>query len=285
MTVSVTVTNWGDEIVYENRGGIERFFAPDTLGSTALLVDPTGTVTDTFTYWPYGELVSHTGTSSTTFTYVGTLGYYFDSVVNWFYIRARYLRQTLARWQTVDPLWPFTSAYKYVANSPVLFSDSSGLAHWLCDHKHFPFFCDWVWSSMPYSTDRDLQNFIECVDNTSASCNWAAPQGTTSPSDALRSIFQGGPGDAPSFNIEYGGTSGVCNESRCAFTNILTKPPTITICKSGLNPGRCGSLAYVILHELIHATGAGHNSVNDPAWACLKTNFGCDETISESSKH
>ncbi len=126
--MSVTVTNWGDEIVYENRNGVERFFAPDTLGSTAMLLDPTGTVTDTFTYWPYGEFISHTGTSSTTFTYVGTLGYYFDAVVNWFYVRARVFRQTLGTWLTVDPIWPDETAYSYCLNSPIIFIDPSGLS-------------------------------------------------------------------------------------------------------------------------------------------------------------
>ena len=125
--MSVTVTNWGEEIVYENRGGTERFFAPDTLGSTAMLLDPTGTVTDTFTYWPYGEFISHTGTSSTTFTYVGTLGYYFDVAINSFYVRARIYRQALTRWLTSDPISLSFAPYSYGEQSPVLFVDPLGL--------------------------------------------------------------------------------------------------------------------------------------------------------------
>jgi len=34
-------------------------YAPDTLGSTALLLNPSGAVMDTFTYQPYGEIASH----------------------------------------------------------------------------------------------------------------------------------------------------------------------------------------------------------------------------------
>ena len=127
MTMSVSVTNWDHEIVYENRNGVERFFAPDTLGSTAMLMDPTGTVTDTFTYWPYGEIVNHTGSSTTTFTYVGTLGYYFDAVVNWFYVRARIYRQALARWLTLDLLWPALRPFSYVGARPTIMVDPTGL--------------------------------------------------------------------------------------------------------------------------------------------------------------
>ncbi len=91
MAMSVVYTNFNGRIVKENRAGVERYYAPDTLGSTALLLDSTGTVTDTFTYWPYGELRSHTGPSTTPFTFIGTLGYYFHLAANWFYVRASVL--------------------------------------------------------------------------------------------------------------------------------------------------------------------------------------------------
>ena len=44
------------EVVSENRGGVERDYVPDPLGSTVALLDNTQTKTDTFTYWPYGEV-------------------------------------------------------------------------------------------------------------------------------------------------------------------------------------------------------------------------------------
>ena len=127
MAMSVVYTNFNSRIVKESRGGVERYYAPDTLGSTALLLDSTGTVTDTFTYWPFGEVRSHTGTSTTPFTFVGTLGYYFSLAANWFYVRARFYQQTVGRWLTVDPLWPKLGAYDYVLNSPVTFVEPSGM--------------------------------------------------------------------------------------------------------------------------------------------------------------
>ena len=129
MAMSVVYTNFNGRIVKENRAGVERYYAPDTLGSTALLLDSTGTVTDTFTYWPYGELRSHTGPSTTPFTFIGTLGYYFHLAANWFYVRARFYQQVLGRWITTDPLWPGALAYEYGASSPVQFIDATGLIH------------------------------------------------------------------------------------------------------------------------------------------------------------
>ena len=69
MAMSVVYTRINGQIVHENREGVERFYAPDTLGSTVALLDTTGTVTDTFTYWPYGEIASHVGSSVTPLTF------------------------------------------------------------------------------------------------------------------------------------------------------------------------------------------------------------------------
>jgi RHS repeat-associated protein len=93
----------------------------------ALVDSSTGALTDTFEYWPYGEVRSRTGTTPTPFQYVGTLGYYTD-LAGRLYVRARhYLTQT-ARWLTVDPLWPRLRAYDYVGSRPNVFADPSGLS-------------------------------------------------------------------------------------------------------------------------------------------------------------
>ena len=128
MAMSVVYATINGQIVSENRGGVISYYAPDNLGSTVALLDATGTVTDTFTYWPYGEIQSHVGSSVTPFTFCGTLGYYLDVLGSQIYVRARCLRQALARWQSLDPLWPRVGAYSYVSSSPVADVDPSGMA-------------------------------------------------------------------------------------------------------------------------------------------------------------
>ena len=127
MAMSVVYTTINGMIVHENRGGVESFYAPDTMGSTVALLNSSGLVTDTYTYWPYGEIRSHVGSSQTPFTFLGMIGYYTDVVGNFIYVRARYLRQALTRWQTVDLLWPLESQYCYARCAPTLISDPSGL--------------------------------------------------------------------------------------------------------------------------------------------------------------
>ena len=126
MAMSVVYTTINGMIVHENRGGVESFYAPDTMGSTVALLNSSGVVTDTYTYWPYGEIRSHVGSSQTPFTFLGMIGYYTDVVGNFIYVRARYLRQALTRWQTADPLWPHEPPYAYCSDTPQVKVDPSG---------------------------------------------------------------------------------------------------------------------------------------------------------------
>jgi len=91
-----------------------------------------GTLTDSWTYWPYGEVRTRTGTTVTPFTFVGTLGYFQDLLSKLLYVRARFLRVYLARWLTVDPLWPSEPAYPYVMCAPTLNFDPTGLSVSMC---------------------------------------------------------------------------------------------------------------------------------------------------------
>ena len=54
MAMRVAYTVLDGEIISENRGGVERDYVPDPLGSTVALLDNTQAQTDTFTTWPLG---------------------------------------------------------------------------------------------------------------------------------------------------------------------------------------------------------------------------------------
>ncbi len=129
MAMKVTCTVIDGEIMSECRNGVERGYMPDIQGNTIALLDNTQTITDTFEYWPYGEVRTRTGTTATRFQFVGTRGYYTDANGR-AYVRARYLRTTLTRWLTEDPIGfkAGMNKYGYCGQRTSTFSDASGLA-------------------------------------------------------------------------------------------------------------------------------------------------------------
>ncbi len=56
MAMSARVTNANGRIIAEKRNGQRRYHQHDALGNTIALIDDAGTVTNTFSHWPYGEL-------------------------------------------------------------------------------------------------------------------------------------------------------------------------------------------------------------------------------------
>jgi len=62
------------EIIAEKRNGVRKLYIPDAVGNTIALIDNTQTITDTFSYWPYGEESGGTGPRDTEFRFGGALG-------------------------------------------------------------------------------------------------------------------------------------------------------------------------------------------------------------------
>ena len=117
MAASVTYATFNGVLVYEIRGGVETEYTPDTLGNLIECHGIDGVSTYTADYWPYGEVRTSTGTNPSPWGFVGLLGYYTDAL-NFLYVRARYYRPQLTRWQTVDPLRPRQVVYIYVPRRP-----------------------------------------------------------------------------------------------------------------------------------------------------------------------
>lgn len=117
-----------DEVLYqENYAANETlYFHQDTLMSTLALSTSTGTVKESYTYDPYGNLLTQPAVSSTRFLYAGRE---LDSETKLYYNRARYYDPQLGRFINADPKGYAAglNLYAYTRNNPITFRDPSGL--------------------------------------------------------------------------------------------------------------------------------------------------------------
>lgn len=126
---TVRYTTIDGEIIAEKRNGVRREYVPDPLGSTVALLDDTQTQTDTFQYWPYGEVATRTGTTDTPFQYVGVYGYFVNKSIG-YYVRARWFAPQIGYWLSDDPLGMTSTdrnLLRYASSNPTSFRDPSGL--------------------------------------------------------------------------------------------------------------------------------------------------------------
>lgn len=105
--------------------GNVTYLHQDQLGSTRMLTDPSGNVTATYSYSPYGSVTSKTGTGSTP---LGFAGQYTDAQTGLIYMRTRYCDPATGQFLTVDPAVILTAErYSYAADAPLNFVDPAGL--------------------------------------------------------------------------------------------------------------------------------------------------------------
>lgn len=116
-TVRYEVIN--GEVIAEKRGGVRRLYVPDPLGNTVALLDNTQAKTDTFLFWPYGEVASRTGTTATQFQFLGCVGYY-QAVSQLAHAHGSFLSRSSARWITETSRGALNfNAYSFRNGSPV----------------------------------------------------------------------------------------------------------------------------------------------------------------------
>ena len=127
MAMSVTYATVNGVLVEENRNGDVTTYISDTLGSVIKTVNESGTVTSSAVYWPYGEVNTSTGTNPSSWGYVGTLGYFRDSLAR-IYVRERVYIINSTRWLSEDPLWPQEHPYSYAYGDPCDTVDPFGMA-------------------------------------------------------------------------------------------------------------------------------------------------------------
>jgi len=101
------------------------FYHHDQLGSSRVLSDSTGAARDTWTYDPYGNVVSSTGTVANHLLFSGQ---YSDNESGLYDLRARYYDPTNAQFLSRDPEVKVTRLpYVYVQGDPLNGTDPSGL--------------------------------------------------------------------------------------------------------------------------------------------------------------
>jgi RHS repeat-associated protein len=147
-----------DETLTRIEAGDSSHYLADVLSSTLALSDPSGSITTTYSYEPFGRTVSNGLTSGNSFQFTGRE----NDGTGFFYYRSRYYSPMLHRFITQDPIlapmsllggclgsranrtvWlvpgmingefpltdpsSLTSAYIYVGNTPVASGDPTGL--------------------------------------------------------------------------------------------------------------------------------------------------------------
>jgi len=105
-----------------------RYYHPDELGSTLLMTDEAGNITDQFAYQPYGELINRTGSTVTPYKWLGGLAVR-DEGGSLYFMLNRYYSADQKRFLTEDPagIDGGVNLYAYANLNPVFFVDPFGL--------------------------------------------------------------------------------------------------------------------------------------------------------------
>jgi RHS repeat-associated protein len=122
-----------------------HFFHFDEAGSTIMLTDDTGAITDSYGITPYGETVTQTGTTDNRFTFLGQLGVMQEPGTSLYYMRFRYYDSAPARFLSRDPLQSLATVpsldprevnpYQYVVGNPLQIVDPLGLKPAVCGNE------------------------------------------------------------------------------------------------------------------------------------------------------
>lgn len=127
-TVQVQYT-YGADLISQDRAGSVNYYHYDGLGSTRVLSDNTGAVTDTYNYEAFGETLNSTGSSENNYLFTGEQ---YDAGLDQYYLRARYYDQGIGRFTQQDTWMGHNSdpitlhKYLYANADPVLYVDPTG---------------------------------------------------------------------------------------------------------------------------------------------------------------
>lgn len=117
-------------VLSQRRDGHTYTHHYDALGSTRELIDESETATDTYDYDAWGNQIASSGTTENPYRFCGKHGYSTHLNSGEIYVRTRYYQSPIGRWTAVDPLRfaDGMNRYEYVASSPAMHIDPSGLS-------------------------------------------------------------------------------------------------------------------------------------------------------------
>lgn len=125
----VVIYTYGDDLISQTRAEGIYFYHYDGLGSTRVLTDVNGEVSDAYDYEAFGDVLSQTGTTGNSYLFTGEQ---FDASLNQYYLRARYYDQSVGRFTQMDT-WMGTenepvslNKYLYANSGPTFYTDPSG---------------------------------------------------------------------------------------------------------------------------------------------------------------
>ena len=119
----------GRLLISQLRTGATSFYLPDGQRSTRALMDTAGTITDTYDYDAFGQLLERNGTTTNSYLYTGEQ---LDPGLAFYYLRARYYDPSQGRFTARDPFLgriqnpASLQPYMYAAANPVNRRDPTG---------------------------------------------------------------------------------------------------------------------------------------------------------------
>ncbi len=116
----------------KNRPYFHSYYHSDHLGSSSLITDSVGNITQQLEYLPYGEVFlekRNEDVGADYFTPYKFNGKELDEETGLYYYGARYMNPRLSIWYATDPMqekFPDISSYGYCKNNPVIKVDPLG---------------------------------------------------------------------------------------------------------------------------------------------------------------
>jgi len=124
--VQATYT-YGKGLISMKRADANSYYHYDGLGSTRQLTNASSTVTASYTYDSFGNVVASSGSITNAYGFTGEQQ--FNEADNLVFLRARYYKPSIGRFINRDPIGyeGGMNLYTYVRNNPVMFKDPLGM--------------------------------------------------------------------------------------------------------------------------------------------------------------